>query len=572
MTNKKGRYLSLADAGDILKKAMEAARQQQTNVPEKSAPQTSQASNGSFADIERSFLERGIKLNAPQPARQSKNKREADGGKHGQKAPAKEVLRGPAAREALRRFNEQEDQKREIALAQAQTTPARTVSKERECFDRIVALVSGSTPEIEERPLKVSKRTREAVLRAVSEGSRAFAAASEWDEDGFIVGFDLGTSSLKLAVRQPGYAGDPAAMMPVPKELQSGKHPHLWQTAVWFCPKRQTFSLLPAPGLVPLGGLKTGIIGGNGDDLVVSDQPVTRSEAATAFIALQIAHFFGWYHLSAPLGPAGSDKFLAIKIGIPVAVLDNAPTYNAFRRIVAAAKTLVRNAENLTLQLVRESLDGLDQSTDLQQDGWYLIPELTAAIAGYAASPQSQTGSHVLIDVGASTLDIVAFNLVGRFNVSVISAAVELLGSASLDVVRSAKISDDDFTSACEHQFASVFKDACRPSRGGNCFNPSPQRQKDVQLVTTGGGCASPLHAQFIADSNNRNELGSLPTIRPHPPLSCKADECDRSRLLLAYGLTRDEHELPILKPASQVPDLPPPPRTAPNFTSKEMT
>jgi len=570
MTNKKGRYLSLADAGDILKKAMEAARQHQTNAPEKTAPKPSQASNSSFADIERSFLERGIKFNAPQ---QGKNKRGAKDGKNRQKGPAKEVLRGPAARDALRRFNEQEEV-RIAALAQAQNlTPARSVSNERECFDRIIALVSGSTPEIEERPVKVSKRTRDAVLKAVSEGSRAFAAASEWDEDGFIVGFDLGTSSLKLAVRQPGYAGDPAAMMPVPKELQSGRHAHLWQTAVWFCPKRQTFSLLPAAGLVPLGGLKTGIIGGNGDGLVISNQPVTRSEAATAFIALQIAHFFGWYHLSAPLGAAGSDKFLAIKIGIPVAVLDNEPTYHAFQRIVAAAKTLVGEAETLTLQQVRDALDGLAQSTDAQPDGWYLIPELTAAIAGYAASPQSQTGSHVLVDVGASTLDIVAFNLVNRTNVAVISAAVELLGSASLEVAQSAAVPDADFASACEHEFAFVFKDACRPSRGGTCFNPGPQRLKDVQLVTTGGGCASSLHAQFIANSNDRNKLGSLPTVRPQPPASCKADECDRSRLLLAYGLTRDELELPTLKPASQVSDLPPPPpRSGDSYTSKDMT
>jgi hypothetical protein len=189
--------------------------------------------------------------------------------------------------------------------------------------------------------------------------------------------------------------------------------------------------------------------------------------------------------------------------------------------------------------------------------GWELVPELTAAIAGYAADPTSQSGAHVLIDVGASTLDIVAFNHLRQERIAVISAGVELLGSSALETAISDGMTEADCRWACDRQFQSVFFDACRPSRGSNGFSPK-LRSRDVQLITTGGGCASAIHSEFIATQICPEILGTLPIVRPEPPLSGISGECDASRLLIAYGLTRDVPELLELKLPSQVPDIKP--------------
>ncbi|MFD2577470.1 hypothetical protein ACFSTD_00135 [Novosphingobium colocasiae] len=47
---------------------------------------------------------------------------------------------------------------------------------------------------------------------------------------------------------------------------------------------------------------------------------------------------------------------------------------------------------------------------------------------------------------------------------------------------------------------------------------------------------------------------------------------CDRSRLLLAYGLTRDLPDLPEIKLPSQVPSITPLVRMEPSFVGPEMT
>jgi hypothetical protein len=268
---------------------------------------------------------------------------------------------------------------------------------------------------------------------------------------------------------------------------------------------------------------------------------------------MQIAHFLGWYSIAKPLAEGG-DRFLSINIGIPVAAHDDEKAFKTFRHIVCAAQSLVGRAGTLSLGNVREAHQ---KSSAHCPAGWELVPELTAAIAGYAADPTSQSGAHVLIDVGASTLDIVAFNHLRQERIAVISAGVELLGSSALETAISDGMTEADCRWACDRQFQSVFFDACRPSRGSNGFSPK-LRSRDVQLITTGGGCASAIHSEFIATQICPEILGTLPIVRPEPPLSGISGECDASRLLIAYGLTRDVPELLELKLPSQVPDIKP--------------
>src|SRR3546814_1753842 len=77
----------------------------------------------------------------------------------------------------------------------------------------------------------------------------------------------------------------------------------------------------------------------------------------------------------------------------------------------------------------------------------------------------------MLVDVGSSTLDIVAFNLVGRERVAVFSAAVELLGAAALDSALSRQLSAGDFKRACDHEFEEVFGRARSPERAQDGFH-----------------------------------------------------------------------------------------------------
>lgn len=565
MTDKPPKFKPLTDAADLLRGLRASLLGQKPESKNAAAPLKPREVLRSTQTVEEA-LQRKPVAPAKSEFERSRSKHPFPKKKNQNGRPQKQILKGPGLKAAAEKLIR-------AAEAEVQSTPLKPIihlpaAINRASFDKIRTIATNTSHQIEPRPIEVSSGTKLGVQRYLDEGARAFEARPGPDlENGFIVGFDLGTSSLKLAIRQPYQAGDPVVAMPTPKELRSMEHPYLWQTALWFDPKAETFSLTPSAGMIVLAGFKGGIIGGLAGDRLVADLPITRGEAAVAFVALHLAYMLGWYRSERPLGQLGGEHFLSINIGIPVSSLDDVKTCAIFKRIVAAAHKLAPKALSLSHTDVRSALNHAPEELP---DGFMIVPELTAAIAGYAAEPTSQSGSHVLVDVGASTLDIVAFNLVDRKRVAVFSSAVELLGSASLEVVCANGIADLQFKQACDHQFDQVYGTARSPERAQDGFCPS-RRRKPVQLLTTGGGCGTNTHTLFIDEMPKENVLGNAPKVRPMPPASIASQECDRSRLLLAYGLTRDIQELVELKLPSQVSDVIPLGRIDHFFASKDV-
>ncbi|AOL94000.1 hypothetical protein [Porphyrobacter sp. LM 6] len=457
----------------------------------------------------------------------------------------------------------------------AQPKPAQiSPAKMRElAADKVRALVAASTPSIEERPTAISNSSRNKIDQAVSAGADLLRENPGPDEDGYIIGFDFGTSSLKVAYRQPYVADDPVAVLPVPKELRSANHPGLWQSVVWFHPQKETFSLYPEDGAIALDGFKTGLIAGNGWKAMPQSANVTRGEAATAFLTLHFAYIVGAYSIEQPLHPVGGEHFALINIGIPVAVRDDKRAFAEFSRLVAAAYALAPDACSLRLDRLKQEL--ASAPTKLPEF-LQLVPELTAAIAGYAADPMVQLGAHILVDVGASTLDIVAFNLQAQLRAAVFTAGVDLFGAGALQIARAGGVDDDDFTRACDHLFDEVYGRAKADNRAPSLFKPGPRGplgrgEKPVQLVITGGGCDTDIHTRFINTLPRENVLGAIPFKRPTPPPKILKEPGDQSRLLLAYGLTRDITELHELRLPSEIEDIKPIPVQTFTMIDKDM-
>ena len=441
-------------------------------------------------------------------------------------------------------------------------------AQQKEAAKRIREIVGSSTPVIEARCTAMDAGRVSEIESAVRIGAEIISRRPAPDYDnGYIIGFDLGTSSLKLAVRQPYQADDPVRALTAPPELRSGGHPCLWQAVVWFDPATERFTLAPQDGAIPLSGFKTGLVAGRGRTRVSPDTQVSKAEAATAFMALELAYALGRYDQKRPLGSVGGEHFLSINVGIPVAAQDDKRAFDDFSRVVAAAFELVAVAPDLQLRDVRSVHSNARPELPL---GFALVPELTAAISGYAVQPIAPSGAHMLVDVGASTLDIVAFNLRERARASVFTAGVELLGAAALEVAREAQVSDQDFKRACDHHFGDVYHRARGPRRAPKLFDPT-LRSRPVQLLTTGGGCATQLHSKFIEEMPHPNLLGDVAPIRPEPPATITQHRCDLSRLLLAYGLTRDEPELLELRLPSQIEDLEISRHSLPDMTSKDQ-
>ena len=452
------------------------------------------------------------------------------------------------------------------AMAKRTPSPAAEppVPTKKDVLPAVRKIFAELPPPIETRPRSVQAVTRAPVENAIARGAALFARRPTPDHSGYIIGCDFGTSCVKIVVRQPYSASDPAAR-PAPSSLQSRGHPYLWQTVVWFDPQSEQFSLLPGKGAVALEGFKAGILAGEGGKRVVPELLVTRREAAAAFLALQLSHCLGWYDIERPLGEQGADHFLAINVGIPVAAQDDARTYRDFNHVLCAVGALISEATALTHNKVRAAFQ---VPMDELPNGFDLVPELAAAISGYANEPYARDGSHMMIDVGASTLDIVAFNLVNRERVAAFAAEVELLGAAALDAARGAGFSDTLFRGACIDQFDAVYNYARRKDVAPLNFDQT-LRRNPVQLIVVGGGSKTEVHKDMIGRVYTC--LGDLKILSPRPPLRLPAGPCDTSRLLLAYGLTADIPEQLELRRPSDIPRIAPLESSSVAFISKDQ-
>lgn len=583
MSGKKERFSNFQDAFKELKKRISSPNKQAKNHDIQQQPE-----NRDFRDVEATLIKRGSVASAmitPQfepkvgdlakaavmssiAAKQGEHSKSAsESPKNITGVPGKKneitILKARGMKKVLAKIIE--DEKKAAAPVAKTTLPPKETANA--LFHRITKLTSQLSPHIENRPSSVSDQTRFIVTEHIQQGALAVLKQQNPDNDGYIIGLDFGTSSVKLAVRQPYKADEPVKAMKAPSELRSFEHPYLWQTVLWLHPTSGMLSLLPFDNAIALEGFKTGLVGEAESELVVPELPITRAEAATAFLALHIAHMFGWYNHARPLGSIGRDQYMAINIGIPVAAHNDERAFSTFKRIVNAAQTLASEATNLTHASVCAIYN---EVPDELPPGYHLVPELSAAVAGYADEPTSQPGAHILVDVGASTLDIVAFNLIDRERITVFAASVELLGSAALNVAKANCIDDKDFNGACLYTFHNVYKKVRDPAWGGNGFDPA-LRHVPVQLLTTGGGCQTSVHEAFIKALNTEKLLGVAPLVAPLPPEQLVDTKCDTSRLLLAYGLALDIAERKDLKLPSAVIKLTPKPQTQNPFIGPEM-
>lgn len=346
--------------------------------------------------------------------------------------------------------------------------------------------------------------------------------------DGYI-GYDMGTSATKVAVRWPYDSQTPAFAVSVPESWQSGQSPHLWPTAVFFNAESGEFSLLPRPEFQRIEGFKAGVLSGSGHRMT-QGFTISYSEATTAFVAMHAAYVLGAIRQRYPQA-----KVSNFNCAVPVVAVKRESAH--FEKILAAAMKLVPVADRLTISLVRQAAENSESPTM----PFEIHAELVGAIAGYQASPSRRYGPHMLIDCGSATLDIVTFT--DRQNVEEMpawAASVETLGADAIRAYRNAGRASDVCLGAINYQEHRVCMRTRAHRRDGTAFSQA-NGVYPYQVIVTGGGIDSPLHSDWLERIEQhfqsrfvRPELGDL---------ACETG-CKNERLIIADGLARDPFDL----------------------------
>ena len=396
-----------------------------------------------------------------------------------------------------------------------------------------------------------------------------------------IVGLDFGTSTTKVVLRTP-YSFDSLALAVPFGEFAHESLQYLLPTRVYILADGSC-SLGKIADASVLTDIKIGLMDSPNQPILPASGPHCDESAitvATAYIALVFRHTRRW--LIAEQRKIFGEQYLrwSCNIGLPAAVDDNAKLRDAFIDDVNDSQYEYKDEETL----------------------WEfdLIPEVVAEVAGYARSKFRNEGLHLLIDVGASTLDLCSFILHrvdGEDNYSILTADIGLLGAKKLHQSRIEGIlkatashgtelingcdpgsvlsenykdflpSEQDtkiefscaelsFKSECENLLSRTFTELhIRRDPQSRWLNPFP-------VFFCGGASATKFYSDLIPRLNSllNRRSSSINILSLTKPDSLQADINDKlyHRLAVAWGLSQTSFNIGNYTRPGEIDDVPP--------------
>lgn len=135
--------------------------------------------------------------------------------------------------------------------------------------------------------------------------------------------------------------------------------------------------------------------------------PHERLVDATIFLALVMRYIRGWwFHHHTTLAKQYSPEWM-INVGAPTTPWHNGIIRSKYMKAASAAWVLSCLKGAITVEHAKTILDRQPPNgPDIE-----IVPEFVAQIASYTRSPQRQRDLHLLVDIGAGTVDVVTFNV-----------------------------------------------------------------------------------------------------------------------------------------------------------------
>jgi hypothetical protein len=282
-----------------------------------------------------------------------------------------------------------------------------------------------------------------------------------------------------------------------------------------------------------------------------------------------------------------------LNLGCPTNSWTSWDISESYRGLAIRAWKISQIATDLGWQTAINALVPLKGTVgDAGLDGLKLVPEFVAQIAGYVKSPQRRNGLHMLVDVGAGTIDIATFNVhfdgvkeEDRFPIfasQVLPMGTHYLMSARLRKAGLEHHAWDDlqtvpdskaFAAALkvhpkvviesDKEFSDSMTDAIynilnytRSRRYGQ----APEWLHGVPVFLGGGGSNCPVYAESLAVAFRRLHVAERRTSFPLLEETLRGTtltEGEFHRLSVAYGLTFDAEDLGKILAPHQIEDAP---------------
>lgn len=224
------------------------------------------------------------------------------------------------------------------------------------------------------------------------------------------IGLDFGTSTTKVVVGLPTLKDSP--MFPVRWRgggQQNEPAEFLLPSEVWF--DGRVFALKPTPTAFRYARLKQSLLGLGQGGSAPKGYP-TRLEATVAFLALALRETRKWF-LDGAYRNLGIHRLdWTLLVGIPAERADQFRQSELYRNTIQSAWLASVIPGEITPLSVQRALQYGREFAERPED-WGctmdIVPEVAAEVFSYGSSPQRRDDVHLMVDVGAGTVDLCAF-------------------------------------------------------------------------------------------------------------------------------------------------------------------
>ena len=250
-----------------------------------------------------------------------------------------------------------------------------------------------------------------------------------------VVGLDFGTSCSKVVVQSPYTLGGRAVAVPF-GETSHSSTPYLIPSQV-FVDRTDTVRLIPTDSATAVRHLKVGILDRliGGESGLSEEFPRDLVACTIGYIALVLREARKWFLTSQSASYGEGHIRWSVNLGIPSAGYDDEQMRAEYEMLAKAAWLASLDDRPLKMEGIQESLQRARAVRECAGIPIEVVPEVAAQVVGYAKSRLREEGLHVLVDLGASTLDICSFVLHrqgGDDVYSLLTATVRRLGLLEL--------------------------------------------------------------------------------------------------------------------------------------------
>ena len=281
------------------------------------------------------------------------------------------------------------------------------------------------------------------INRPVSEQSLQFVGQPTSGQLDAVLGIDFGTSSTRAVVRLPFYTQTPTFAIPIGHGIRDLEQ-YLLPTKL-FVDKQGFCSLMFDVGASMFVELKANLMARPHTHMQAVFGPpcaIPTTVVATAYLALVLRQARTWFISEKGREYGRFTLDWMVNFGLPAAIDNSSKRRRSFESVIRAAwiasirsgPISINHCERLVAEVEPEIDDSGGAKVDIE-----LVPEVVAQALGYAKSQFRNEGLHLLIDVGASTLDVCSFNLFSNeheYQWPILTADVKPLGARQLHYVR----------------------------------------------------------------------------------------------------------------------------------------